>query len=78
MAQAGMSMELKRKMDNGDLADVDNGQFDLLKTKANIVTIAQNVKDVKDMGERTKMAVGLKDYGNTLYSERRFSDAMGK
>ena len=77
MAQGGMSMELKQKLDNGELANASNNQFDLLKTKSNIATIAQNVKDV-DPIMRTKMAIDLKDYGNTLYSDRQFSDAMSK
>ncbi len=74
----GMSMELRQQLPGGGLADASGRDFDLVKTKANIATIAKNLQSIEDDTEKTRLAVELKDYANALYSEGLFEEAMGK
>jgi len=77
LAESGVSVQFKRKMTDGSLVDADLNQISVLKSKANIATVAQLVAKAPEE-EKTAWAIELKDYANELYRNGMIKDAMEK
>lgn len=65
---AGLNAQYKRRCKDGTLEDATAKELQILKTQAQIATIAQQLKYVTKV-ERTTWALEMKDHANALYSE---------
>ena len=73
----GMSVQVKRRCNDGSLIDASANQLSTLSTKSRVATAAQALKELPP-AERTAWAIEMKDYANELYATNQTRDAMEK
>ena len=65
---AGLQAQYKRRCKDGTLEDATEKELQVLKVQSQIATVAQQLKQIPQ-AERTKWALGIKDYANALYMQ---------
>ena len=74
---APMTVQIKRRCNDGSLIDANENQLSSLNTKARVATAAQGLATLP-IEERTAWAIEMKDYANELYANGMFQEAMEK
>ncbi len=72
-----MDVVIKRKMPDGSFVDASAASMSVLSTQAKVATQAQALMGATKE-ERTKWAIEMKNYANSLYAEHQYADAMEK
>lgn len=71
-----MKVELKQRLDSGNIVDAGESDISLLKTKANIASIAQRLSNCSTRDEKLEIALKLKSLANDMFNEASYSDAL--
>jgi hypothetical protein len=77
LSKNGASVQFKRRLPDGSLADADESQLRILKSKAQIASAAVALKGA-DMNEKSHWGIEMKDYANELYAAGEIKGAMEK
>ena len=73
----GMTIQIKRKLDDGTLLDVSDNTVSALSTKSRIAANAKVINNLsKD--ERYQWGLEMKTFANKLYSDGQYQEAMEK
>lgn len=73
----GMSVQVKRKLEDGTLLDVSDNTISALSTKSRIAANAKVINNLTKE-ERYKWGLEMKSFANTLYAGGQYQEAMEK
>ncbi len=73
--KSGMSVDIKKRMPDGSYMTATEAEIQSVEAQGRLASVASAIQDLPQE-DKTKWAINMKDFGNSLYEKESYKEAM--